>query len=110
MPFDLKVIDYVLRTERPTGSKTRSLRCPSQSFHFFLDLLREKSEAQTQKDSNVKSRLNRIYEKKKLPIIIVPEAIQAGNIALSNVEKLLTQGQYEEPKAITNTLQRKLEM
>jgi hypothetical protein len=54
--------------------------------------------------------LNRIYEKKKLPIIIVPEAIQAGNLSLSNIEKILNQGQYEEPKPLANTLQRKMEM
>ena len=75
-----------------------------------MDILREKSEAQTQKDSLIKSKLNRIYEKKKLPIIIVPEAIQAGNISLSNIEKILNHGNYEEPKQLTNTLQRKMEL
>jgi hypothetical protein len=59
-----------------------------------LDILREKSEAQVQKDSQIKTKLNRIYEKKKLPIIIVPEGIQAGNITLSNVDKILNYGQY----------------
>ncbi len=63
-----------------------------------------------QKDLQIKSKLNRIYEKKKLPIIIVPEAIQAGNLSLSNIEKILNQGHYEEPKPLANTLQRKMEM
>lgn len=41
-------------------------------------------------------RINSILERKKNPIIIVPEHSQTGNLCIDNVEKFLLDGEYTE--------------
>eukprot|EP00919_Chromeraceae_sp_WS-2016_P021744 GHVR01051491.1.p1 GENE.GHVR01051491.1~~GHVR01051491.1.p1 ORF type:complete len:105 (-),score=8.97 GHVR01051491.1:583-897(-) len=45
MPFELQVIEYLNKFERPIGSKTRNLRCPFKSFETILKSLQEKTES-----------------------------------------------------------------
>ena len=41
-------------------------------------------------------RINVLMEKKKNPIIVVPQHLHPGNLCLGNIEKFLERGSYEE--------------
>jgi parafibromin len=57
-----------------------------------------------------KMRINTILERKKCPIIIVPEHYQLGNVSLANIEKFLVNGDYIENPPPMHDHQRKIEM
>lgn len=50
------------------------------------------------------------YERKKYPIIIVPEKTIPGNISIENVEKFLTKGEYDEYAKLQNPEASKVEI
>ena len=55
-------------------------------------------------------RINQIIERKRCPIIIVPEHPQAGNLSLANCEKFLVCGDYVQDAQLSNPYQRKIDM
>jgi hypothetical protein len=57
---ELQVIDFIYKFERPTSSKTRSLRCPSKSFESLLKILRSNPAEETEKKDEKKMRINLI--------------------------------------------------
>lgn len=56
---ELQVIDFIHKFERPTSSKTRSLRCPNKSFEGLLRVLQSTGE-ESGKTEEKKMRINTI--------------------------------------------------
>ena len=57
-----------------------------------------------------KTKLALIYEKKKNPILIVPDISQPGNVCIKNLKSLLVDGCYQEPAQLEDTTARKVEI
>ena len=104
-PIEVQVIEQIYKFERPIMSKNRSLRF-RESHHFsyagLLDhLITSKAPAPATSNaptsgSDRKMRINMLLEKKKNPILIVPEHFHPGNLCLGNIEQFLSKGQYDE--------------
>lgn len=84
------MMEFISKFERPICSKTRSLRCPNKSLDPLLKLLHTSSEQG--KNDEKQLRIGMFAGGKKVPIIIVPENHNAGNLCLANIEKLLANG------------------
>lgn len=82
----MQIIEFIYKFERPTSSKTRSLRCPVKSFEGLLDLLQVTSGDNAQaSNAGRKMRINMLMEHKKNPILVVPEHLHPGNLCLGNI-------------------------
>lgn len=110
LPFELQVIEFIYKFERPTSSKTRSLRCPHKSFEGLLKIVQDAPDRGPQVSGERKMRINHILERKKFPMIVVPEHDKAGNLSLANCEKFLVKGEYVEKAELSNKYQRKTEI
>lgn len=84
--FDLQVIEYLMNFERPTFSKSKRMIYPNKSFETILTKVSQFQEKmQNVESTGTKYRIMNIIEKKKLPIIIIPEKTQLGNVTLGNI-------------------------
>ena len=70
--MELQVIEFINKFERPTSSKTRSLRCPWKSFEGLLDVMKVEVADGQVATRDKRMRINVRMEKKKNPIIVVP--------------------------------------
>lgn len=57
---ELQVIEFISKFERPTSSKTRSLRCPNKSFESLLKVLQSSGGDDAGKVEEKKMRINTI--------------------------------------------------
>ena len=80
-------------------TKNRSLRCreaPNFSYASLLNILiNNQASSNPVNAEEKKMRINMLVEKKKNPIIIVPDQLHPGNLCLGNIEKFLVKGVYE---------------
>jgi hypothetical protein len=57
---ELQVIEFISKFQRPTSSKTRSLRCPNKSFESLLKVLHSNDSEEGGKVEKKKMRINAI--------------------------------------------------
>jgi hypothetical protein len=101
----VQIVEQSYKFERPVMSKNRTLRHREGiafSYSNLLDILTASNTSQpvSAPSSNPaqdrKMRINVLLEKKKNPIIIVPEHLHPGNICLGNIEQFLVKETYVE--------------
>jgi hypothetical protein len=100
----MKCIEYLNNYEKPMSSKSRCLKFPQSKFTGILTHLIENQNCQQKaaEENKGKQRIVKIYEKKRLPIIIVPEKTIPGNVSIENIEKFLVNGEYDELAKLAN--------
>lgn len=90
-PLEIQVIEHTYKFQRPIMSKNRVIRSREQtiSHSALLDILMVNQPVPTSTpavtSTDKKMRINWILEKKKNPIIIVPELLYPGNLCLGNI-------------------------
>jgi hypothetical protein len=100
----LKCIEYLSNYEKPMSSKSRCLKFPQCKFSSILTHIIENQHHQhhASEEHRGRHRIAQIYEKGRLPIIIVPEKTIPGNISIENIEKFLGKGEYDEAARLAN--------
>jgi hypothetical protein len=86
--INFKVIDWMMRFQRPVTNSKKMLETPSKSYRDVLKIIKL-GQQRVEPQINKKTKLTQIYEKKGQPIIIVPDTSQPGNVCIKNIRRLL---------------------